>query len=67
MDFVSLGERVRIRRKEMKLTQERLAELVDLSQSLIGHVERGTRVPSVETLHRLCKALGVSADYLMGQ
>lgn len=66
MDYVQMGKRVRIRRKELRITQEKLAEIVDVSTSFIGHIERGTRKMSVETLYSLCVALGVSADYLMG-
>lgn len=66
MDYVELGKRVRINRKKSGLTQEKLAELVDVSTSYIGHIERGTRKLSVDMLHRLCKVLGLSADYLMG-
>lgn len=65
MDYVAIGERVRIRRKALKITQEKLAEMVDVSPSFIWHIERGTRKLSVETLYSLCVALGVSADYLM--
>jgi transcriptional regulator with XRE-family HTH domain len=66
MDYSALGKRVRIRRKELRITQEKLAEMIDVSTSFIGHIERGTRKLSVETLYDLCKALDVSADYLMG-
>lgn len=66
VDYVLLGKRVRIRRQALGITQERLAEMVDISPSFIGHIERGTRKLSVETLYSLCVALGVSADYLMG-
>ncbi len=66
MDYVAIGERVRIRRKALGITQEKLAEMVDVSTSFIGHIERGTRKLSVETLASICKALGVSADFLMG-
>lgn len=66
MDYIKLGKRVRILRKQMKLTQEELAELVDVSHSFIGHIERGTRKLSVDTLFRLCAVLGASADDLIG-
>ena len=55
MDYVELG-----------ITQERIAEMIDVCPAFIGHIERGTRKLSVETLFRLCKALGVSADFLLG-
>lgn len=66
MDYVRLGELARARRKELKLTQENVAERMDISTAFYGHIERGTRVLSVETLYRLCSALGVSADHMIG-
>ena len=66
MDYVRLGELARARRKELKMTQEKMAEKMDISVAFYGHIERGTRKLSVETLFRLCKALGVSADFLLG-
>lgn len=66
MDYVLLGKLVRIRRKALHLTQEKLAELTGVSVAFVGHIERGTRKLSVETLRNICIALGVSADYLIG-
>ena len=66
MDYVRLGKRVRIRRNVLGITQEGLAEKIGVCTSFIGHIERGSRKLSVETLHALCKALDVSADFLMG-
>lgn len=66
MDYSALGKRVRIRRKALGITQEKLAEIVDVSTSFIGHIERGTRKLSVETLCNICIVLDVSADFLMG-
>ncbi len=66
MDYVLLGKRVRIRRTVLELTQEGLAEKIGVSTSFIGHIERGTRKLSVETLYALCKALETSADFLLG-
>lgn len=66
MDFVKLGKRVRIRRMVLELTQEELAERINVCTSFIGHIERGSRKLSVETLYALCKALDTSADFLLG-
>ncbi len=41
-------------------TQAKLAELADLSDNYIGYLERGVQSPSIDTLERLSKALGVS-------
>lgn len=66
MDYVQLGKRVRIRRNVLGITQEELADKIGVSTSFIGHIERGSRKLSVETLYALCKALDTSADFLMG-
>jgi len=50
----------------MGITQEKLSEIVDISVSYLGHIERGTRKLSVETLCKLVKALSLSADELLG-
>ena len=47
------------------MTIEQAAERVDMSVSMIGNVERGIRVPSVETIVRLCKIYHVSADIIL--
>ena len=65
MDYIALGKRVRYIRRCQDITQEQLAEKVGISASFVGHIERGTRVLSVDTLYKLCTALGVSADYLI--
>lgn len=66
IDYIQMGRRIKQVRKEKHLTQEQLAEACGLSTSFLGHIERGSRVASLETLHSLCRALDVSADYLLG-
>lgn len=65
MNYIDLGEQVRKRRREMKLTQAELAERMDVSPSLVGHIERGARAISLETFVTLCNALEVSPSYLL--
>ncbi len=66
MDYITLRRRVRLRRRQAGLTQEQLAEIVEISPAFLGHVERGSRKLSVETLLRLCRALNTTADDLLG-
>ncbi len=65
MDYVDLGRRIRKQRTQLNWTQAELAERVNVSTSFIGHVERGTRKASLETLVSLANALNVSLDYLL--
>ncbi len=64
-DYISLGERIRKSRKLKNLTQEQLAELCELSTAHIGHIERGTRALSIESLVLIARTLEVSTDYLL--
>ena len=66
MDYIAMGKRIRRQRRWMDLSQEQLAEMVGVSTSFIGHIERGTRVPSLDTVWRICKALEVSMDHITG-
>lgn len=65
LDYVALGTRIRKARKEHHVTQEKLGEICELSTAHIGHIERGTRIPSLDTLFRISQALNVSIDYLI--
>ena len=56
-----IGEAIRLCRKDANLTQEQLAELVDLNPKYIGEVERGEKIISIEALLRIAKAVKVPA------
>lgn len=66
MDYIKTGRKIRAQRCVLDMTQAQLAELCGISTAFVGHIERGTRVLSVETLFRICKALGLSADDAIG-
>lgn len=67
MDYVALGKRVRRERKAHHLTQAQLAKQLELSVSFLGHVERGTRKASLETLVAIANALNISVDSLLSE
>ncbi|NDO46339.1 helix-turn-helix transcriptional regulator [Clostridium sp. ASF356] len=60
-----IGKRIRDQRLKNKLTIEKLCELLDVSPSFIGLVERGTSGISIEKLYRLSEIFHVSTDYLI--
>lgn len=66
MDYVDLGKRVRARRTALNWTQERLAQEIGVSTSFIGHIERGSRKASIDTLVMLANAMKISTDELLG-
>ncbi len=65
MIYKLLRNRIRQKRLKLNLTQEQLAEKVDLSTSYIGQIERDERNISLDTLVVICKSLGVTIDYLL--
>lgn len=66
LNYKMIGKRIRKQRKKCKLTQEQLAERANISTSFMGHIERGTRKMSVETLCEISLALECPADELLG-
>lgn len=65
IDYHKLGEKVRLKRHKMGYTQEKLAEICDISTGFLGHIESGTRAPSLETLYSLACALHSGVDYFL--
>lgn len=62
---IQIGIRVKKARETAGLTQERLAELVDVTAQYLSGVERGAVGLSVPILSRLCSVLLVSSDFIL--
>ena len=62
---LTMGDRIKEARKNQKLTQEQLAERLDISVEFVGQIERGLKLPSLQVFIRLVEELNVSADYLL--
>jgi transcriptional regulator with XRE-family HTH domain len=65
VDYKELGKRIRAERTKLNLTQEKLAEKIEISESFLGHIERGDRKLSLETLVKIAQEFNVSTDYLL--
>lgn len=62
---VAVGKRISKLRKNLGLTQEKLAEQADISIQFLVQIEHGKKTMTIATLRKLCAALSVSADYLI--
>lgn len=62
---IHVGEQVRIAREQAKLTQEALAEIIDVSPQFVSDLERGVVGISLATLKRLSGALDVTSDQIL--
>ncbi|MBR2883721.1 MAG: helix-turn-helix transcriptional regulator [Clostridia bacterium] len=65
LNYTIIGENIKYARKEQRLTQEKLAEIVNKSPSYISYIETGKRKLSLESLVDIANALYVSADELL--
>ncbi len=52
-----IGEAIRLHRKNARLTQETLAEAVNLNSKYLGEIERGEKIISIEALLRIAKTV----------
>lgn len=61
-----IGDKIFELRKEKKLTQEKLGEKIGVGKQIISKYEKGTRMPSRETIEKLAGFFAVPVDYLLG-
>ena len=61
-ELTALREAIRNERKNKRITQEELAEMLEVSPTHVKHIESGHRKPSVEILFALAKVLNISLD-----
>ncbi len=65
VDYEKMGKRMKYKRQAKNLNQEDIANAVRISPSYYGNIERGNRVPSVDTLVAIANALEVGTDFLL--
>ena len=65
IDYLDIGARIRAERKKQNISQEKLAEMVDVGTTHISHIETGNTVPSIKTFIAIINALNLSSDELL--
>lgn len=63
--LVNMGVRIAQRRKELRLTQEQLAEKMGVSLQTISCIELGKKAIRPENLANLCTHLDITSDYIL--
>jgi len=61
----NLGSRIKVLREEMDISQEKLAEILNIDRASLSQIENGKRSVKAEELSLISKALNVSADMLL--
>ena len=67
IDSMNIGTLLRRYRKERKLTLKTVSEKASISEGFLSQVENDVNSPSVDTLIRICQAIGVNAGDLISQ
>lgn len=65
LDYAKMGMRIRQVRKAKGWSQDTLAKKCGICMSFLGHIERGSRIMSLETFVNICTALDAGADELL--
>lgn len=65
MDLSSIGKNIRKKRLAKSWKQEILAGKSEITASYVGMIERGEKIPKLETLIRIINALGATSDEIL--
>ena len=65
INYSLIGIRIKETRNQQGISAEELAELADLSSVYISYIENAKRKPSLESLIKICNALGITLDELL--
>jgi len=65
LDYNIIGERLKKARLEKKLTQEKLAEKIDVSVAFLSRIERGSSQINLKRLSQICEILGKSEGEIL--
>ncbi|UOE54946.1 helix-turn-helix domain-containing protein [Cytobacillus oceanisediminis] len=64
---MSIGVRITKLRKELKLTQQELADKIGITRAALSHYEKDRREPDTDTLVKMSDFFSVTTDYLLGK
>lgn len=62
--YKEIGKRIVNERKKLGMSQEKLASLSDVDRTHMGFIEQGRRKPTLSTLYKIAKTLGMSLEQL---
>lgn len=65
LDFAIIGQRLKVARLNKNMTQEKLAEQIDVSVAFLSRIERGLTHINLKRLSQICAILDVSEGYIL--
>lgn len=66
LDFISIGQKIKERRVSLEITQETVANRLNVNPSHISNIENGRANPSLTALVKIANILTCSVDYFIG-
>lgn len=64
-DLSGIGKRIQNRRKQLMITQEQLADMMNVSIQMVSNLERGNKAIRIDNLINLSQILDISTDYIL--
>ncbi|MCL2080851.1 MAG: helix-turn-helix domain-containing protein [Oscillospiraceae bacterium] len=65
IDFIAIGQKLKKERRNIGWTQEKVAEAIGVTTAFVGHIERGEKSMSLDTLINLCNFYRITIDYVL--
>jgi transcriptional regulator with XRE-family HTH domain len=65
VDYILIGKRLKKTREEKGITQEKLSEYLNVSNSYVSKIERGKTSLNLNTFSAICDCLGVSMSFIL--
>lgn len=65
VELKAIGNRISERRKQLNLTQEQVAEKMNVSIQMVSNLERGNKAIKIENLLKISEILDMSTDYIL--
>lgn len=62
---IQIGEQIKAAREQARMTQEQMAERIEVSPQYVSDLERGVVGTSLATLKRVCTVLGIPSDQIL--
>ncbi len=64
---MTIGKKIREERKKRNLKQQELAKKADISNTYLSDIEVGRSNPSIKTLRKISKALGIDSSKFLDE
>jgi len=65
LNLEKIGKKISTKRKELKITQNELAEMLYVTHQAVSKWENGKSIPTIDMIYELTKILHISIDYLL--